>query len=98
MASWVQLLLVISSYVVRLYSQPARRQYILDVQDFKFRFYFISIVLIGIVTFILATFNASWEIWYLYIFWILLFVIIDIRPISLDIKGQVTLSFANTER
>ncbi|KJS78757.1 MAG: hypothetical protein JL56_00720 [Desulfotomaculum sp. BICA1-6] len=66
----------------------------MDVQDFKFRFYFISIVLIGIVTFILATFNASWEIWYLYIFWILLFVIIDIRPISLDIKGQVTLSFA----
>jgi len=94
MASWVQLLLVISSYVLWLYSHPARRQYILDVQDLKFRSYFIFIVLIGIVIFVLATLNANWGIWYLYIFWIFLFVFIDIRPISLDIKGQVTLSFA----
>ncbi len=66
----------------------------MDMQDLKFRSYFIVVVLAGILILLSSSLHIDWGLWYLYIFWIFLFVFIDIRPISLDIKGQVTLSFA----
>jgi len=66
----------------------------LDVQDLKFRVYFLVVVLAGLLILLISLINIDLNMWYVYIFWILVFMIIDIRPISLDIKGQVSLSFA----
>ncbi|KJS11346.1 MAG: hypothetical protein VR67_14560 [Peptococcaceae bacterium BRH_c8a] len=66
----------------------------MDVQDLKFRVYFLVVVLAGLLILLISLINIDLNMWYVYIFWILVFMIIDIRPISLDIKGQVSLSFA----
>ncbi len=65
----------------------------MDVQDIKFKTYFFVINLIGILIFLFAFVKINWDMWYFYFFWVLLFTFIEMKPISLNIKGKYSLSF-----
>lgn len=65
----------------------------MDVQDLRFRIYFVVVAISGFLIFIFAIKNISWELWYFYLFWIILFTFVEMQPISLNIKGKYSLSF-----
>lgn len=65
----------------------------MDWRKIGFNLYFFSISIIGVSIFIFSICNLNINM-YLYLLWIVLFVAIEMRPISLDVKGQVSLGFA----
>ena len=63
-------------------------------QKILFNFYFLTISVLGGLIFIFSILEFNPEQSILYLFIITLLVIIEIHPVSLDVKGQVSLSFA----
>ena len=68
----------------------------MGVQDLRFRVCFLIVNIIGLLIFLYAVINIDLELWYLYLFWMVIFTVIEMRPISLNNKGMFSLSFPFT--
>jgi len=66
----------------------------LNLQKVIFNIYFYGVTLSGLTILFVACKNFNPDLLQFYIIWITLTTIIEMRPVSLNTKGQVTLSFA----
>jgi len=66
----------------------------LNLHKLIFNTYFGGVSLLGLSIFFFHLLKFDFNLIYLYILWTAIFVIIELRPVSLDVKGQVSLAFA----